>query len=264
MARGMTIPELAPERLAHTRRRFIGDGYVVLPAVVPAEKLATLTSDLQEQYRSQRASGALFDGGGNLNGHLNCFPGAGSRFVWDALRDAGVVGFVQSLSSTPLRQPNIGCNLNLPGSRAQNEHVDGYAGAPFLIVNVAAVDTDLENGATELMPGTHALSPKYWQIVLSPRIRTRPKLRQGDVVVRVSTLWHRGMPNRTSEPRPMLAFTWEDGGSMQTDPYSAYEGRIRFLPNRFGTDWKGRLIERAFVTAPRLGTAYHIARSFFA
>lgn len=260
----MTIPELAPEQLPLTRMRFAQDGYVVLPSVVPAEKLATLARNLRDEYSVQRASGALFDGGGNLSGHLNCFPGVGSRFVWEALRESGVVGFVQSLSSTPLRQPNVGCNLNLPGSHAQNEHVDGYAESPFLIVNVAAVDTDLQNGATEILPGTHLLAPKYWQIALTARIRKRPPLRQGDVVIRTSTLWHRGMPNRTQDPRPMLAFTWENGGSTEADPYLAHEGQIRFLPNRFRTDWKGRLIERAFVSAPKLGTAYHIARSLFA
>ena len=41
------------------------------------------------------------------------------------------------------------------------------------------------------------------------------------------------------------------------------DGRIRFLPNRFDTNWRGRLLERAFVTAPRLGIAYHVARSLF-
>ena len=47
------------------------------------------------------------------------------------------------------------------------------------------------------------------------------------------------------------------------DPYSAHGGRITFLPNRHGTDWKGRLRERAFVAAPRLGSAYLFVQSMF-
>lgn len=259
----MPVPAFTSSELALLRRRFELEGYVVLPNVVGRSSLAELASKLRGTYRDFVAGGAMFTGGGNRSGHLNCFPGQDSRFVADALREKGVFDFVRSLSLTPLRAPNIGCNLNLPGSHAQNEHVDGYSAAPFLIANVATVDTDPSNGATELLVGTHRSTLKYWQLALQQPPRRRPSLRQGDVVVRVSTLWHRGMPNLSQEPRPMLAFTWEDGGSPLTDPYTAYGGQITFLPNRFGTDWKGRLVEQAFVAAPRLGAAFHLARSLF-
>jgi ectoine hydroxylase-related dioxygenase (phytanoyl-CoA dioxygenase family) len=245
------------------RRQFDSEGFVVLRGVIDRAKLAELTASLRKTYADQVANGAMFRGGGNLSGHLNCFPGADSRFVADGLRDYGVFDFVQQLSSQPLRAPNVGCNMNLPGSSAQNEHQDGYADTPFMIVNVAAVDTDNVNGATELLVATHRLTAKYWQLVLQAPERQRPKLKQGDVVIRTSTLWHRGMPNLSNIPRPMLAFSWEDGGSKQADPYAAHDGKIAFLPNRFRTDWKGRMIEQAFVAAPRLGSAVHIARSFF-
>ena len=87
-------------------------------------------------------------------------------------------------------------------------------------------------------------------------------LAPGDALIRISTLWHRGMPNRTATPRPMLAFTWEDGGSKLDDPYAVHDGKITFLPNRYGNDWKSRLREHAFAVSPRLGTAYLAVRSF--
>jgi hypothetical protein len=183
--------------------------------------------------------------------------------VYEALERHGVLALVRSLSAHQLGEPNIGCNLNLSGSRRQNEHVDGYAAAPFLIVNVAAVDTDLSNGATEVIPGSHRRSHKYWQIALGGLPRKRLIMRQGDVAIRISSLWHRGMPNRSPHARPMLAFTWEDGGSRLPDPYAVHEGRIKFLPNRFSTGWRGRMIERAFVTAPGLGKTYQVVRSLF-
>jgi hypothetical protein len=61
----------------------------------------------------------------------------------------------------------------------------------------------------------------------------------------------------------MLAFTWEDGGSTLADPYRANEGRITFFPNRFPTNFKGRLRERMFVSAPGVSTALRAARSLF-
>lgn len=249
------------ESLAHYRERFADDGYLLFESVVGRGELAALSNEIIRRWRSDTADGSMFSGGGTVSGHLNCFPGASSRFVYDALEARGIFDLAAGLSTQPLRRPNIGCNLNLPGSNPQNEHVDGYAATPFLVVNVAAVDTDLSNGAMEVIPGTHQREYKYWEIALRRTDRRRVTMKQGDALLRTSTLWHRGMPNTSTTPRPMLAFTWEDGGSQLQDPYAAHEGRLTFLPNRYTTDWKGRLVERAFVAAPRLGTVYRAARS---
>jgi ectoine hydroxylase-related dioxygenase (phytanoyl-CoA dioxygenase family) len=158
--------------------------------------------------------------------------------------------------------PNIGCNLNLPGSSAQNPHADGYAASAFLIVNVAPIDTDLENGAMEVTPGTHLREYKYWQYALSGQPAVRMCMSAGDVIVRSSMLWHRGMPNKSNAVRPMLAFTWENGGSDLADPYTAFGGRITLLPNRYAQNLSGRLRERAFTSVPSLGRGYLFVRSF--
>src|SRR3979490_2343412 len=132
---------------------FAREGYVTLPNVVSKSRLAALSDELRGEYARAKANGELFSGGGTVSGHLNCFPGAQSRFVYDALEQYGVFDFVRKILPSATRMPNIGCNLNLPGSSAQNPHADGYAASPFLIVNVVPVDTDLENGAMEVTPG---------------------------------------------------------------------------------------------------------------
>jgi hypothetical protein len=243
------------------RKAFAEAGYLKFDAVIPRALLARLSQRIADEFEQQRRQGRLFSGGGTVSGHLNCFPGAESRFVYELLIQSGIAEIVRGLSTATVRAPNIGCNLNLPGSAAQNEHVDGYASLPFLIVNVAAVDTNLDNGAMEILRGTHRSDSKFWQILLARPQRVRLCMRQGDVIIRTSTLWHRGMPNRTDQPRPMLAFTWEDGGSSCEDPYQVHDGRITFLPNRYSTDLPSRIRERAFVALPALGTAYRAVRS---
>jgi hypothetical protein len=246
-----------------TRCMFADTGFLLFREVVDARKLDVVRADVLREYARVKEAGGLFSGGGTMSGHLNCFPGAGSRFVYETLENRGIFDIVRELSAAPLRAPNIGCNLNLPGSGPQNEHVDGYAKDPFLIVNVAARDTDLANGAMEVLPGTHRKTYKYWQLLLESPPRRRLVMKRGDVAIRTSALWHRGMPNSTDEPRPMLAFTWEDGGSTRDDPYEVNDGNIAFFPNRFGTGWRAQLRERAFVAAPRVGLAYRAVQSFF-
>jgi hypothetical protein len=132
-----------------------------------------------------------------------------------------------------------------------------------MIANVAIVDTVIENGAIEVIPGTHKRFYKYTQFVLERRYRdgVRVPLNQGDVLVRSSNLWHRGTTNRTSVPRPMLAMTWEDGGSDMQDPFVADGGKIRFLPNWFKPTRVGRLRERLFVKIPITYSALRFGRS---
>jgi len=257
-----TTPPLLADLDAHCRS-FEENGYLTFEGLVDKAKLAALSRELFEGYIRESTNGRLFQGGGTVSGHLNCFPGSGSRFVYSALEEHGVFELVRALSPAPLRAPNIGCNFNLPGSHSQNDHVDGDPARPFLVVNVATVDTDLTNGAMEVLAKTHRRTLPYWKLLLENPERLRIGMKQGDVLIRVSTLWHRGMPNLSPRPRAMLAFTWEDGGSHADDPYRIHDGHIKFLPNRYGTDWAGRLRERAFSASPRIGTAYLAIRSLF-
>lgn len=250
-----------PRDSSTLRSTFAEQGYLVLPQVVGAEPLARLCAALIAEFARAKRARELFSGGGMISGHLNCFPGAQSRFVYDALNAAGVFDLVRELTPQAVRLPNIGCNLNLPSSSAQNHHIDGYAAEPFMIVNVAVVKTTVFNGAIELSPGSHQHDYKYWQFVVARHPKQRVEMNAGDVLLRPSTLWHRGMPNRSRDIRPMLGFSWEDGGSRSDDPYSVHDGRIRFLSNRYSQNLSGRLREHAFATLPALGSGYLFLRS---
>jgi hypothetical protein len=238
-------------------------GYLVLKGMLDKERLADLHERILSAFELAQAQGRLFNGGGLLHGHLNCFPGAESRFVYDTLLERRVIDLVRAISPRALSSPNVGCNLNLPGSHPQNIHIDGYAAEWFMIVNIALVDTDEQNGSMEVLPETNRREYKYWQLVLESPRPMRPKLERGDVVIRTSTLWHRGMPNLSLRPRPMMALTWEDGGSKLEDPFQANDGRISFFPNRYRTTALGRLRERAFVAVPSVNSAYRFVRSVF-
>jgi hypothetical protein len=211
----------------------------------------------------ESAKQSMFSGGGALSGHLNSSPGEEARFVFDTLEQRGVIALVRELFPSATRLPNIGCNFNLPGSVAQHYHSDSAFKEAFVIVNIAVVDTDLVNGAIDLLPGTQKKFYKFWRYALERAYRrtTRVPMKQGDVLIRVSTLWHRGMPNKSVTPRPMVAFTWEHGGSNLDDPFQADDGKIVFKPNWYRPTRLGRLRERTFIAAPISYSAYRFARS---
>lgn len=249
--------------VAQAITRFHEDGYVVLKNVVSRDTLREVTGGLNRAYAGWVASTAKFKGGGLLSGHLNCYPGELSRPVLDELRSTGTLDLTQKLLPTGPRALRLGCNFNLPGSVAQHYHIDGLFLENFLVLNVAVVDTTLENGAIDVIPKTHKRFYKYWEFEANrvARRSMRVPLAAGDVLIRVSTLWHRGMPNKSAAARPMLAFTFGEKGVDTDDPFRHAGGQVEFQTNWFTTSLLGRLRERVTVAAPVTYSAYRIARS---
>jgi ectoine hydroxylase-related dioxygenase (phytanoyl-CoA dioxygenase family) len=259
----VSATRLSESEIEAAKQAYAKDGYFILRNVVSPERLAELHKSLSQEFDRMSRSGELFAGGGLVSGQLNCFPGEGARFVYETLQERGVIDLIKQLHPNVTRMPNVGCNFNLPGSHTQHWHLDRPFDQEFMIANVTVVDTTAENGATDVIPGSHKRFYKYTQFVMK-RIADGNKrviTNRGDVVVRSSNVWHRGMTNETNVPRPMLAFTWEDGGNLAPDPFAFNNGKIRFLPNWFKLTPMGRLRERLFVKVPATYTALRFARS---
>ena len=261
-APGTAAGSLDVEKL---KQAFAEDGYLIFRDVVSKEQLSALRTRIADEFDRSRQSGRLFSGGGLISGHLNCFPGEGSRFAYEALEKHGIIDLIKVIFPKAVRLPNVGCNFNLPGSVTQHYHADRNFLDDFLIANVAVVDTDLANGAIDIIPGTHKKFYKFWRFAVERTARgsVRIPMKQGDVLVRTSNVWHRGMPNRTATARPMIAFTWEDGGSTHKDPFKVEDGKIVFRQNWYKPTTLGRLRERTFVTAPITYSAYRFVGSLF-
>jgi ectoine hydroxylase-related dioxygenase (phytanoyl-CoA dioxygenase family) len=247
------------------KQQFARDGYVIIRDVVSKEKLGNLRNQLLDELERSQRSGSLFAGGGAISGHLNCSPGEASRFAFEALQERGIVDLVRELSPRSFGPARAGCNVNLPRSVAQHYHMDGIFVEDFMIANVAVVDTDLINGAIDVVPGTHQRFYRYCEFAAGRVYKgsKRLPLNRGDVLVRTSKLWHRGMPNNASVPRPMLAFTFGEKGVKEGDLFGDGTNKIVFEPNWFKPTLVGRVRERTFVTAPITYATYRFVTSLF-
>jgi glycosyltransferase involved in cell wall biosynthesis len=248
-----TLETLGTEGL---KRELDEHGYVVLRGVVAKEPLALLAKELYEAYDASEK----FVGGGTITGHLNCFPGRSARVIYDELVARGVVDAVHAIRPDQANDIRSTMNFNLPGSIEQHYHIDGLYTDDFLICNVAVIDTDLVNGAIDLLPGTNREFIPYWKYAMHRtfRLTTRIEMKAGDVLLRKSNLWHRGMPNKSDTPRPMMSVTFGEKSAPQADPF---EGDIVFYPNWYTTTRAGILRERTFAKAPVTYAAYRFAKS---
>ncbi|MEY2525059.1 MAG: hypothetical protein QOJ66_3624 [Ilumatobacteraceae bacterium] len=253
------VKVLSPDDIAELRRGLDEDGYAVLRGVISEPQVAAFNEMILGEY----ARAEKFKGGGSFSGHLNCFPGEGSRFFYDEIVEAGVVDVIHALRPSLPNDVRATLNFNLPDSVPQHYHIDGLYTEEFLICNVAVVDTDLVNGAIDLLPTTHRRFYKFWQYALQRKYRlsTRIPMQRGDLLVRKSTLWHRGMPNNSTTPRPMMSLTFGEKSAPEGDPFVVHDGKMFFYPNWFNTSRLGRLRERVFVAAPLTYSAYRFVTS---
>ncbi len=234
-------------------------GYAVLRGVVSQGRIDEFAEVLMRDY----AASEKFTGGGSFSGHLNCFPGEHARFFHDEVAAHGIVDAIHAIRPGRPNDVRATLNFNLPDSVAQHYHMDGLYTDDFLVCNIAVVDTDLTNGAIDLLPGTQREFIKFWQYAVhrTYRLTTRVPMARGDVLLRKSTLWHRGMPNHSRVPRPMMSLTFGEVSAPDADPFLINDGKIAFYPNWFNTSRLGRLRERTFVAAPLSYSAYRFAKS---
>lgn len=262
----MSVPivdDISARDIERCRAVFDRDGCIVFRGVVATEPLRALGDSLTATYEAMVAQNQLFEGGGTYSGHLNCFPGEASRFVWDQLEAAGITGLARALRPDLADDIRVTMNFNLPGSVAQHYHSDGLYLEEFLICNIAVVDTDVVNGALDVLPGTHQRFYRFWEYATRRKylLSTRIPVRAGDVILRRSTMWHRGMPNHTDRPRPMMAITFGEAAAPGGDPWLENGGRPSFMPNWYKTSRLGRVRERVFVKAPLAYSAYRFVKS---
>jgi ectoine hydroxylase-related dioxygenase (phytanoyl-CoA dioxygenase family) len=250
---------LSAEDLRELRRNLDDDGYVVITDVVSKDRLGEFNATIVGVYERT----AKFSGGGSISGHLNCFPGEPARFIYDEIEASGIADAIRSMRPGKSNDVRTTLNFNLPGSRPQHYHMDGVYVEEYLICNVAVVDTDIANGAIDLLPSTNREFYPFWRYALKRKYRmtTRIPMKQGDVLLRKSTLWHRGMPNTTYAPRPMMSLTFGEKGVPTGDPFQTNNGEVLFYPNWYSTSTLGAFRERMEVAAPITRSTVRFVRS---
>lgn len=201
------------------------DGYVVLNDVIDPAHLESLRQRmLDDLQKILTRDDAPF----NFNaGNVQQDPPPMHPYLFrDVLLNDLVIAVTQAALGKGVKNSFYSGNTALPSDQIQPVHADigqlwpnlEHATPPYaLVVNVPLVDVSAQNGSTELWPGTHHDTTIYIndgniklpeELVekrrkISPPLQ--PTLRLGSVLIRDMRMWHRGMPNYTNDPRPMIA-----------------------------------------------------------
>jgi ectoine hydroxylase-related dioxygenase (phytanoyl-CoA dioxygenase family) len=149
--------------------------------------------------------------------------------------DETVLAIVRGAMDDRVVADQWGCDVPVLGSVYQDFHVDYqrplFPESPdlklptyILVVSFGLVPVGRENGATEIVPGSHRLG--RGEALRPPRPIT---LQIGDVLIRHPWALHRGSPNTTAGPRPVVSIRyvrrWYTDGSREiaSIPRSVWE-----------------------------------------
>ncbi|HEY0404803.1 MAG TPA: phytanoyl-CoA dioxygenase family protein [Pyrinomonadaceae bacterium] len=129
--------------------------------------------------------------------------------------DEDVLAIVQGLIGDDPVMPQLAVDTPIFGSAYQDVHRDapplfpetGEETPPFqLAVNFPLVEVTNDNGPFEIASGTHLLSKEEGlRRIEAGAVRLEPiRMKLGDIMIRDVRGLHRGTPNRTETPRPMV------------------------------------------------------------
>lgn len=241
---------LSPEHREAAVQALRTDGLVLLDEVVDPAHLDLLHERMVADAAALQArSDVPYNwNAGNLQQDPPPFP---PYLFADVLLNPYVIAVTSALLGPGVKNVMYGGNTALPGDQRQPVHADvGHLWplevmpvahpAAQLVVNVATVDVAPENGATELWPGTHhELGVGIGDdIKITPELLARrresappfqPTMRRGSMLIRDIRLWHAGMPNRTDEPRPMIAMIHTSAWLATGTPLAFPAGSERFF-----------------------------------
>jgi Phytanoyl-CoA dioxygenase (PhyH) len=223
---------LLDDRLRAAVEALRTDGLVLLNDIVDPTHLDVLHERMIADIDAMRARP---DVPYNWNpGNLQQDPPPFPPFLFaDVLLNPYVISVTAAVLGPGVKNVMYGGNIALPSEHRQPVHCDvghlwpldsleGPHPPAQLVVNMLTVDVSPENGATEIWPGTHRelgvglgddikISPERLEERRRIAPPFQPTFRRGCVLIRDIRLWHAGMPNRTDEPRPMIAMIHASG-----------------------------------------------------
>lgn len=227
---------LSDEEIADIATRIDVDGYALIRNAVDPEYCASVGAEVVREYERLNRAGWKFKGGGRFMGHLAFRPSGHGHRITSILRRRGFVTAAERFRGAPLGVRACVGNMNLPGSRTQEIHQDGYGDVSLaddpIVFNVLLTETTPASGATDIIPGSQGHT--YRSLHSSGAVHGTVKFAgsPGDLLIRRSAVWHRGTTNSSAAPRPMFGVIMQATGTpQQEDPLC--DGPIEFFGNRF-------------------------------
>jgi ectoine hydroxylase-related dioxygenase (phytanoyl-CoA dioxygenase family) len=225
---GKCTPEIIAEGVSYLHR----DGLIVLDNAIDVSHIDTLNTMLSAEALEIAADpDHHFNFGRETRNMDQAPPPQGDMMYKDVWCNPFAAAILSAIIGPKPVVHYANGNTALKATGRQPVHSDcefEHPNFPFAyVLNINLVDTSAVNGGTELWLGSHHVSTVDCHITgdtsehalvvkkeyLEERRRHSPPVqattKRGSLMLRDLRLWHAGMPNKTDDPRVMLAFVMQ-------------------------------------------------------
>jgi ectoine hydroxylase-related dioxygenase (phytanoyl-CoA dioxygenase family) len=208
------VQQISEQQAEEYAQAVLRDSFCILPGLLPVEKIDHWNETfLPLLYRHIEREGHLKNRGPSR--YYVTLPFVEPFADPEIFENDVIMAIVEKLVGKDGVMCQLATDTPLEGSDYQEIHRDtqllfpetGKETPPYqLAVNFPLVDVTLENGPFEVARGTHMLSKaEGLEMIESGQVKIEPIcLKRGDVMIRDVRHLHRGTPNHTSTPRPMV------------------------------------------------------------
>lgn len=239
-----------------------GDGIISLRGAFEREWVERMREDIDMLFREALARPGGAVGRGPNRYYVEIHAERIRGFV-DLATHPWVTAVCRAVLGPDYRIVEIGFDVPLPGAQYQPWHRDFPSPQETLIgrrlsslaFNITGVDTTEEMGPFEIAPGTqwdppvdfeHGMFPPKQ---LYPRYESRMQKRMaqmGDVSARSALTIHRGTPNRSPQPRPVLVLGADAPDARNAERHDLQFSRAYYeaLPESLRPHLAARVVDR--------------------
>lgn len=207
---------------------FQTQGFVILENAVDQHSIGKLHNQILKDSATPREFPELGFNHGMEDTNFSITPPLSDEFLIEEVwANKHAIAIIEQLIGPKPVLCWAASNIALPGKAdaRQAVHSDAYAdipGFPFCVeMTVYLQDATLDNGATEIWPGTHVFTEddhlphgRGWinKNAFTYRARTcppiQPAIRRGSIMLRDLRLWHSDMPNTSPDPCITMKFLY--------------------------------------------------------
>jgi ectoine hydroxylase-related dioxygenase (phytanoyl-CoA dioxygenase family) len=229
--------ELTEAELEGSAAALIRDGICVLPQLLGRDLIAAWAAAFAALFTERQRQPGGLAGRDRARFYLT-LPWMAPFCTPAVFANRSILGVVERVLGKDFVFVQMGVDTPLEGSDYQEVHRDHpplfaeEVATPIfaLAVNFPLCDVTTENGPLEMARGTHRLSRAQGlaEIATGERPLESFPMSAGDVIIRAPIALHRGTPNRTPRPRPMVVLgfvrSWLQTPKVQlTVPRAQYE-----------------------------------------
>jgi hypothetical protein len=251
--------------MLNLKNKFENNGYIIIKNFISSNNFFKISNSLNKEIESTLNHSNIKKFGGYQIGNINVHPGKYGKLIWDILIENKLDHLVEKILDKKIDNYFIqpAGNLSLPKKGGQNFHTDGNFNSSMYLITVAISNIDENCGPTEIVKNTHKEDTPYWKFLLNKKEKEKILLKEGDLVIRKHSLWHRGTKNNSNNPRFLLTYLLFDKDKNIASDQFNNDDHIKLYDNFFPGTIKGRFKEFIYIKLNFIFVIYKLIRSFF-